>query len=178
MFSIIVRKLRQTTYIKTVVNFFSPSEISEAKGKVIGFFDVYLTDCPLKVTRRQSQLRSAHDAETEDIGEMFNLLDNHGVPGAYQFAAVNLDRLPKDGFEEPNICSIAYRQSHLDYDVKVIAQSVTDAQLSVKCINQLELHMATLLEHVNTLSAVCAKVSSFSDILQRSGATTPIGVPQ
>jgi hypothetical protein len=148
--------------LKTIGNFLLPSEISEAKRKVIAcFFDGYLTECPFKVIRR-----------------IFNLLDNIGVLGAYQFADVNLDRLPKYGPEELSICSIADRQFRLDYDVKVLARSVTDARLSVNYSNRFELHMATLQEHVNKLSAVCGKVSSFSDMLQRSRAMTLIGAPQ
>jgi hypothetical protein len=71
-----------------------PSEISQAKRKVIGFFG-YLAECPLEVTRRQAQLRLAHDAESKYIVGIFNLLDNLDVLDVYEFAAVNRDRLPK-----------------------------------------------------------------------------------
>ena len=143
---------------KTIVHFFLPSEIAEAKRKVVSLFETYLIDCPFKVVRRQSQLRSAHDAETEDIIAIFTTLDNLDVLKSYLFVAANFDRLPKYGPEELNICSIADRQSRLDYDVQTLAHSVEDARISANIGNQLEGCMVTLQGHMDKLSAACDKV--------------------
>jgi hypothetical protein len=88
------------------VNFFLPTEITEAKRQVISRFDQYLSDCSFRITRRKSQTRPAHDAETEDSIGLFNLLDNTDPLRTFQFVALNLDRLPKYGPEELNICPI------------------------------------------------------------------------
>jgi hypothetical protein len=143
---------------RTIVHFFLPSEIAEAKRKVVSLFETYLADCPFKVVRRQSQLRSAHDAETEDIIAIFTALDNLDVLKTYQFVAANFDRLPKYGPEELNICSIADRQSRLDYDIQALAHSVEDARISANIGDQLEGYTATLRDHIDKLSAACDKV--------------------
>jgi hypothetical protein len=61
---------------ETMVNFFLPADISDAKCQFIGRFHHCLDDCPFRVTHRQSQTRSAYDAETEDIIGMFHLVDS------------------------------------------------------------------------------------------------------
>lgn len=107
------------------------------------------------ISLRQSQLPSAHSAETEDIVETFKLLDILDLLGAFKSAAVNRGRLPKYCPEELNVCSMADRQSRLDMK-SLYAQSVTDTQLSVNVVSK---------ERVNKLSAACDKNLSFSDIL-------------
>jgi uncharacterized protein YdbL (DUF1318 family) len=104
------------------------------------------------------QLRSAHEAETEDIIAIFTALDNLDVLKTYQFVAANFDRLPKYGPEELNICSIADRQSRLDYDIQALAHSVEDARISASIGDQLEGYTATLRDHIDKLSAACNKV--------------------
>jgi hypothetical protein len=159
---------------KTIVHFFLPSEIAEAKRKVVSLFETYLVDCPFKVVRRQSQLRSAHDAETEDIIAIFTALDNLDVLKTYQFVAANFDRLPKYGPEELNICSIADRQSRLDYDVQTLAHSVEDARISANIGNQLEGCMVTLQDHIDKLSAACDKVLAVAATARPSLAAVDI----
>ena len=52
---------------KVVVGFYLPSEITEAKRRLIAEFAAQLTGCPYKVARRQSASRTAHDAEAPRI---------------------------------------------------------------------------------------------------------------
>jgi hypothetical protein len=109
---------------KMIMNFFLPTELTEAKREIISHFEQYLSDCPFRITRRQSQTRPAHDAETEDIVGMFNRLDNTDSLRAFQFVALNLDRLPKYGPEELNIGAIADRQVQLDNQIKAITNNL------------------------------------------------------
>jgi len=62
---------------------------------LIDQFPSQLEGCGLTVTKRQSATRLSHDAETEDILDIFELLDNMGVLCNVQFVAVAHDKLPR-----------------------------------------------------------------------------------
>ena len=64
---------------KVVLNFYSLSEISEAKKVLINTFQSDLDGCDFKAERRKSVTRSAHDAEVEDIVGILNYLDTSSV---------------------------------------------------------------------------------------------------
>ena len=68
--------------------------------------------CQYITTRRQTTTRTAHEAEIEDILCMLNLLDNSNVLSAFQLVAVSIDRLPKYGPNEINVCAVVERQIH------------------------------------------------------------------
>ena len=94
-------------------------------------FGTYLSDCPHIVTRRQSNTRSAHDAEAEDILLILDVLDNKGVITNCRFGAVDLERLPKYGPEEVNLCSVVDRQVRIDRKVDELQSAVDAAAVSV-----------------------------------------------
>ena len=48
---------------------------------------------------------------------MLELLDNLDVLSSVQFAAVSVDRLPKYGPNEINVCTVADRQLHIDSEL-------------------------------------------------------------
>ena len=70
---------RSTALRKVVLNFYSPSEISEAKKVLIDTFHSDLGGCGFKDARRKSVTRSAHDAEVDNIVGILNYLDTSTV---------------------------------------------------------------------------------------------------
>ena len=96
-------------------------EITEAKRLLIERFTDEIADCALKTVRRQSSVRSAHDAEAEDIIRIMELLDNQDDLKKVRFAATNLDRLPKYGPEELNVCSVMDKQVCLENKVDALS---------------------------------------------------------
>ena len=54
-------------------------------------------------------LRARRQQEIEDILWMLHLLDNSNVLSAIQFVAVSIDRLPKYGPNELNVCAVVDR---------------------------------------------------------------------
>jgi len=110
--------------LKVVVGFYLPAEIATAKRRLMEQFGTYLSDCPHTVTRRQSNTRSAHDAEGEDILLILDLLDNKGMITNFRFGAVDLERLPKYGPEEVNLCSVVDRQVSIDRKVDKLQSAV------------------------------------------------------
>ena len=123
---------------KLIVTFFHANEIAEAKRCLIAEFDEYLLDCSYKVTRRHSQARSAHDAEVEDILAIFDNLDNRDILKEVQFVAAQLDRLPKYGPTEINLCYIADRQSRFENDFQCMTTVIDELKSEVQqsaCLN-------------------------------------------
>jgi len=112
---------------KLLVTFFHPTEIGEAKRKVIQAFSAELHDCSSVVCRRQSTSRLAHEAEAEDILSMFDVLDNKGALDLMQFVAAALDRIPRFCPEQLNDCTVAENQSQLNTRVTNLAGIVTDS---------------------------------------------------
>lgn len=118
-------------------------------------FGTYLSDCPHIVTRRQSNTRSAHDAEAEDILLILDLLDNKGMITNFRFGAVDLERLPKYGPEEVNLCSVVDRQVRIDRKVDELQSTVDAAAVTItddrinkllECTNAISQQMAVLLQ--------------------------------
>ena len=55
---------------------------------MIDEFSAELINCPLKTVCRHSAVRTAHDAEAEDIIRLFEVLDNQNNLCKVQFAAL------------------------------------------------------------------------------------------
>jgi len=116
--------------------FYTSNETAEAKQQLISLFPVELLDCPWKVSRRHSATRSAHDAETEDIIRMLELLDNMNVLSKVSFTACNLERLPKYGPEEVNVCTIADKQVRLDNKIVELSKQLNTIACGDGPVNQ------------------------------------------
>jgi hypothetical protein len=102
---------------KLIAHFYLPSEISTSKATVMNAFEIYLSGCQYTTARRQTTTRPAHEAEIEDVLGMLDLLDNLKVLESIQFAAVAMDRLPKYGPNEINICTVVDRQIQIDQEL-------------------------------------------------------------
>lgn len=109
---------------KLIVHFYAPSEISNAKTTVTNQFDIHLSGCQFVTNRRHTSSRPAHDAEAEDILGILELLDNRHVLGSIQFAAVSIDRLPKYGPNEANVCTVADKQINIDKVLTELKESL------------------------------------------------------
>jgi hypothetical protein len=123
---------------KLIAHFYSPSEISALKAAVINAFEIYLSGCQYTTARHRTTTKPAHNAEIEDVLGMLELLDNLKVLKSLQFAAVSMDRLPKYGPNEINICTVMDRQLQSDRELiqpksalhETAANSSSTAQLT------------------------------------------------
>jgi hypothetical protein len=112
---------------KLIAHFYLPSEISTSKEKLKGEFGIYLSGCQHTTNRRDTTTRPAHDAEITDILGMLEILDNLNVLRSVQFAAVSIERLPKYGPNEINICTVVDRQLHIDKELSDLRSSMHGA---------------------------------------------------
>ena len=160
---------------KTVVGFYSAAEITESKKKLVAAFDSRLPlDCPFRTERRKSTVRPAHDAETEDVIGIFDVLDRMKALKGATFAAVAIDRIPKYAPEETNIATMVDNQVRLESVVVDMAnrleslgtatvngaQSVDieriDSNLS-RLSDQLRESFVDIHAQLTQLSTVCSK---------------------
>lgn len=116
---------------RTVLTFYSPTAVSQAKRILVGKFQSKLATCPLLSERRSTTARSAQEAEVDDVIGIFDTLDAQGALENVMFAAVKLDNLPKFGPEEINVASVVERQARVEStmnDIKVTVQALSLAQ--------------------------------------------------
>lgn len=120
---------------KTVVGFYSATEIMESKKKLITAVDSKLpSDCPFRVERRKSSVRPAHDAEVEDVIGIFDVLDRMKALNGITFAAVAIDRIPKYAPEETNIATLVGKHDRLESVITDMAAKIES--LSSSSINE------------------------------------------
>ena len=93
---------------KVLLHFYTGQDISAAKKEIISLCHMQSVSLDVVNARRSSSQRPASEAEVEDILLIFDVLDNlsDGPLQDIKFAASSLDRLPKYGPEEINICSL------------------------------------------------------------------------
>ena len=98
-------------------------------------FETHLTSCQHATNRPHTATRPAHEAEAEDILGIIELLDNQQVLDTIQFAAVSMERLPKYGPNEVNVCAVVDRQLQLDKELNALkdAHASNDAKLNAVC---------------------------------------------
>ena len=60
---------------------------------------------------------------------MLDLLNNLNVLNHIQFAAVSLDRIPKYGSNEINVCSVIDKQSHMDTELNELKNQLQDVSI-------------------------------------------------
>jgi hypothetical protein len=106
----------------------------------------------------------AHDAEIEDILAMFDFLDNRDQLKTVQFVAIQLDKLPKFGPNEINICSIADKQVDLEADIQSLQVAVDGlktnptASTDIAPVSEL-VHQHTQIQvQITMLNDVCSQI--------------------
>lgn len=113
---------------RTVLNFFSVSEITQAKKCITHEFQQLIgsSPCmaPFMADRRNSSTRLAHEAEIEDILGLLEVLDNQTALQEHLFVAHNLGNIPKFGPEEINIAAVVDRQVRVDEAVQKLTTAV------------------------------------------------------
>lgn len=109
---------------RTVLSFYSPDDITQAKKIIVLKFQSSLKSCQFLSDRRNSSSRPAQDAEVDDIIGIFDTLDLLGGLGGVSFVAVNLDSLPKFGPEELNLAAVVDRQARTDCAIKDLTTTV------------------------------------------------------
>jgi hypothetical protein len=163
---------------KVMADFYTATEIGVCKKLLITEFSSELHDCALKSERRTTSSRPAHYAELEDILGILDTLDNKNALARVKYCAAALDRLPKYGPEEINLCAVVDRQVHTDATVEAIklkidTMSVNSAtsdistaamqqtQQSIDLLNrQFHLFQQDVTSRINLLHDTCAKLST------------------
>ena len=112
-----------------------------------------LTDCSFKSVRRQSNTRSAHDAEVENILGVLEFLDNLNSLDSVNFAAATLDRLPRYGPNDINICAVVDKQLQLDKQLPSLNNTLEEKLVQ---------------NRVETTDAIEVKFKEITDQLQDS----------
>lgn len=83
-----------------------------------------MSGCKFVSDRRASTQRSASDAEADDIIHLMEILDNSSALQRVKFAASSLDRIPKYGPDEVNICAVVDKQLQTDIVLGDLATKV------------------------------------------------------
>lgn len=109
---------------QSILSFYTAPEIGDSKKVIVNTFQSRLEGCSLIVDRRPSTARPAHVAEIDDIIGLFDFLDEKNCLGEKRFAAANLERLPKFGPEEMNVCAIVNRQAKMDNVMEKLVSDV------------------------------------------------------
>jgi len=160
---------------KVLVYFYLPAEINAAKKLFVATYLSDLAECSLKTERRKSSSRMLHDIEVEDIIGIADYLDQRSKLDKVKFVAANLDRLPKYGPEEVNICTVADNQAvldgkvaqlhdrveelaHVDSSTKDICQAVSQVQISVN--DTVQKALDSVLAQVSDLANVCSHLTN------------------
>lgn len=102
---------------RVVLSHYTADDVTEAKRTIADIFRSTLVGSVLLTDRRNSTVRSAHEAELDDVISIFDLLDEQHLLDTVVFVAADLERLPKYGPEEVNICSIVHNHQKLSANV-------------------------------------------------------------
>ena len=102
---------------RVVLSYYTPADISDAKKTVADLFRSTFVGTVMATDRRNSTVRSAHEAELDDVIAMLDLLDEKQLLSSTLFVAANLEHLPKYGPEEVNICTVV--DNHLKLSLNV-----------------------------------------------------------
>jgi hypothetical protein len=161
---------------KLIVHFYLPTEISMAKRTVMREYEIYLTGSQYVTSRRQTSTRSAHDAEADDILGMLESLDNLNVLDSVRFVAAHIDRLPKYGPNEINVCTVVDKQQQIEQEINAIKNNLQNIatngdNYTAPFVVQLEAHMITVQQQIDKLRNACDSVTSLAEKLQQHGGS-------
>lgn len=161
---------------RVVLGFYPATDISEAKRMLIGEFKTKIGVSSLLVDRRNTTTRPAHEAEVDDIFGLIEMLDIQNSFHTCVFVAADLDKVPKYGPEELNMCTIVDRQARMENTLQNVTDNV-EKLLSVQStpINSIPNNIAQTLKddiqqkldvftsavnsRLDHLNAVCLKLS-------------------
>lgn len=154
--------------VRVLCSFYTATEITAAKKCLIGLFQDVLVDTVFLTERRTSTVRSAHDAELEDVLGIFDLLDKKEVLQTVTFVAFDLSRLPGYGPEETNICSV------VDKQVQLSAQCSSLADMKSEVTNTVLQGFDCLQAKITDLASICSQLVNTANIVHSdTGAVAP-----
>lgn len=138
---------------RVLLSSFSPNDISDAKRSLITRFQQKIGSTPLLAERRNSTARLAHEAETDDIIGILDILDAQNAISNILFVAANLDILPRFGPEEINIAAVVDRQARVESAINEMSESIKSFQSS-----NVHGEFNTAVSSINT-DSVCTMIS-------------------
>jgi hypothetical protein len=164
---------------RIVLTYFSPEDIGQAKRLIVGKFSSQLSSCAYIAERRNSSTRAAHEAEIEDIINIFDALDLQHAFTSCKFVASDLDKLPKYGPEEMNLACVVDRQLRTEASVKDMAAAVEqlsatmsrpvntngiDIESTFHLVDQLQQKLDTfsssVCDRLDHLNGLCGRLNS------------------
>lgn len=159
---------------KITCSFFTAAEISTAKKRLIDTFKSHVIDCPYIIERRNSTARQAYDAELEDVLGILETLDDKDILKNVVFAAANLDRVPRYGPEEINICSVVDRQCNMDTKLEQLSHELTEVRHRDETLTELMARVKDLDVKMTSLVDVISDQSKLQQ-QQAVGSTSVYG---
>jgi hypothetical protein len=150
---------------RTVLTFYSPTDICQSKRILIGQFSSQLSTCTFVAERRNSSTRAAHEAEIDDILNIFDVLDLQNAPVDGKFVALNLDNIPKYGPEEINLASIVERQLRTEAtvtDMTAAVEQIAANRLATACTPDLEATTRLVVELQQKLEVLLSVLVSIT----------------
>ena len=158
---------------RTVLSFYLPSVVSLSKKLLTGKFSTQLVSCSFAADRRNSATRASHEAEMDDIINIFDFLDLQGCFTNCKFVAYNLDNLPKFGPEELNLAAVVDRQLRTEATVTDMAVAIDNMKMTqvnsvtladsdatsrqvIELQQRLEAFSSSVCARLDHLNAVCS----------------------
>jgi len=118
--------------IDVVSKHFSAADISEAKRLLVQEFQSAVDVGQFTAERRKSAVRSACDAEIDDILGILHSVDEDQslALDGYVFVASDFKQLPKFGPEELNVAAVVDRQATIEASVQQLTKTVQQLSAS------------------------------------------------
>ena len=158
---------------KVILNCYTANDIAAAKNMLLVTFPS-LADSTYAIGRRDSSSRHQHEAELEDIIGALDFVDNKSLLQGIHFVADNLDRLPKYGPEEVNVCAVVDRHRVLDgqlTDISVRIEALEGAMSRAAEDTDSSTSRANLAQSIQDLeSKVSSTLSTLSSRIENSNA--------
>ena len=119
-------KANGSAMTETVLRHFSAEDIANAKRLLVHEFHDAPAAGQFCTERRNSAVRSAHEAEVDDIVGLFQAADadTNQLLDGYLFVASEFSQLPKFGPEELNVAAVVDRQVRMDESIKLLSAAV------------------------------------------------------
>jgi hypothetical protein len=159
-----------TNLRKVVLNFYSTNEIASAKSLLISTFPC-LVDTSFTTGRRGSTSRPQHEAELDDVVNALDFIDNKDLLSSVRFVAEKLDRIPKYGPEEINICAVVDRQRVADGQIMYLAGRMSELENTTSLSTNVSVVNDTVMDSIRELDK---KVSALSARIENTNSA--IGV--
>ena len=171
---------------RVVLGFFSPDDVSTAKKLLVKEMRSLDGVGQFITERRNSAVRPAHEAETDDILSIFDAADMQQTLDSFIFMASELNKLPKFAPEEVNLAAVVDRQVHVVGTIQALSTSVqqltnTGGSLTTDVVQNmsrdvqehLDNFKSAIAERVDHLAAVCSQLAENVTVHTPPSTATP-----